>query len=214
MFDLDGTLVDSVPDIAAAADATLIDLGFAAAGELRVRDWVGNGARTLVARALAFAQAIEEYAVDAEQLTATHQLFLRHYQQANGDASCLYPHVEEALLAVQQKNIPMAIVTNKSIQFVPALLEKLSIDRYFDVLVGGECTDQKKPSPKPLVYACKLLNVEPDQCLMVGDSRHDIQAAKAIAMPVLAVRYGYNHGQAVDVSEPDWAVDDLSVCFS
>jgi phosphoglycolate phosphatase len=114
---------------------------------------------------------------------------------------------------LQQQIIPMAIVTNKPIQFVPGLLSSLGIGRYFKVLVGGECTDKRKPSPQPLIHACGLLELKPALCLMVGDSQHDINAAKAAGMPVVAVDYGYNHGEAIELSKPDWVVDNLGNFF-
>ncbi|WP_206045429.1 phosphoglycolate phosphatase [Oceanicoccus sagamiensis] len=212
LFDLDGTLVDSVPDLACAVDTAFTGLGFAAPGEDRVRGWVGNGALTLIERALADLLATDT--VDPQLLQQAHQQFLFHYAVVNGKASRLYPGVADTLEHLQQQNIPMAVVTNKPIEFVPGLLSGLGIGQYFNVLVGGECTHEKKPSPQPLFYACRLLQVEPSMCLMVGDSKHDIKAAKAAGMSVVAVDYGYNHGEAIALSEPDLIVDCFSAVLS
>jgi phosphoglycolate phosphatase len=210
LFDLDGTLVDSVPDLTVAVDGCLIELGLAAAGEPLVRHWVGNGARRLMQRALAHGLEIGEQQLEAAQLDRALQLFLQHYQQSNGSASRVYPTVIESLRHWQQQQRPMAVVTNKPLQFVPELLAKLSLDSFFQVLVGGDCTAHKKPSPQPLHYACQLLQQDPRHCLMVGDSRNDVLAAQAAEMPVVAVNYGYNHGEAIGLSQPDWVVSSFA----
>ena len=255
LFDLDGTLVDSVPDLAVAVDNTLEELGFDRAGEHRVREWVGNGAVKLIQRALAFAMSVKDHGAPVPEsqhaktansanlnpksfgakalnssvldssavhlktlnpktlnpkvINQAHQLFLRHYQRGNGQFSRLYPGVRTALTYWQQQSMPMAIVTNKPIQFVPHLLAHLNIEQYFSVLVGGECTAQKKPSPMPLYYACQQLSVDPGLCLMIGDSRNDVQAARSAAMPVVAVSYGYNHGEPIELAQPDRVIDQL-----
>lgn len=210
LFDLDGTLVDSVPDLACAVDAALHELGLNKVGEACVRSWVGNGAWRLMQRALAYSHDVVESAVEPTALKQAHQCFLSHYAKSNGKASQVYPQVLSSLQAWQQQHIPMAIVTNKPIQFVPALLAQLSLDRYFSVLVGGECTATKKPSPAPLYFACQQLQVDPTRCLMIGDSSNDILAAKAAGMPVIAVSYGYNHGAPVETEHPDWVVDSFA----
>lgn len=207
LFDLDGTLVDSVPDLAVAVDATLQALDVPLAGEPRVRQWVGNGALRLMQRALAFALGVDESQLSEGAVGQAHQLFLQHYQRSNGVASRVYPTVIESLQRWQQQQRPMAVVTNKPLQFVPALLAQQKLAEYFSVLVGGECTPHKKPSPQPLLYACEQLLVDPTQCLMIGDSSNDVLAARAAGMPVVAVSYGYNHGEPIAAAKPDWVVD-------
>ncbi len=212
LFDLDGTLVDSVPDLAIAVDTAFKELGLPQPGEDRVRSWVGNGALKLIERAMAFTLPDEE--VNPQQLKHAHQQFLFQYSISNGNASRLYDGVTVALEKLEQQNIPMAVVTNKPIQFVPGLLSHLGIGHFFKALVGGECTPERKPSPLPLFHACRLLGAEPALCLMVGDSRHDVNAAKAAGMPVVAVDYGYNHGEAIELSKPDWVTGSLGTFFS
>lgn len=209
LFDLDGTLVDSVPDIAVAVDGMLVDLGFSPVGESQVRGWVGNGALKLVQRALAFSFGCNEQAVDEYSLGVAHQQFLAHYQQSNGSHSRLYEGVREALQAWSHQGIAMAVVTNKPIQFVPALLESLDIQQYFPVQLGGECVEHKKPHPEMLHEACRQLGVKPGSSIMIGDSRNDVAAARAASIPVVAVSYGYNHGRPVVEEMPDKVIDDL-----
>lgn len=215
LLDLDGTLVDSVPDLAMAIDAMLTDLQLAPVGESRVRDWVGNGALKLVQRALAYAlgQASslqrDPQTVDTRLLDRAHSQFLVHYQQHNGRASRLYPGVHEALQYWHRQGIKLAVVTNKPLQFVPALLERFELHGFFSVQVGGDSLAVKKPAPDPLWLACEQLRISPDQCLMIGDSRHDVEAAKAAGLAVVAVSYGYNHGEPIALSSPDLIVDSL-----
>ncbi|WP_200821256.1 phosphoglycolate phosphatase [Oceanicoccus sp. KOV_DT_Chl] len=214
LFDLDGTLVDSVPDIAAAIINTLSELKLPLPTELEVRAWVGNGALMLVQRGLAWAKQVKIEAVAEADLAKAHAIFLHHYQQSNGANSRLYPGVNEALAQWQQQAMPMAVVTNKPIQFVPNLLAGLGVDQYFKVLVGGECVAERKPAPMMLLHACEQLGVAPAACLMVGDSRHDVQAAKAANIPVAAVNYGYNHGEAIELSAPNCVVANLLDLFN
>lgn len=209
LFDLDGTLVDSVPDIAVAVDAMLATLGFPAAGEQRVREWVGNGALKLVQRSLAFSLDSEESVVDREQLQTAHQHFLRHYQVSNGCHSRLYPGVADSLAAWAQQGMAMAIVTNKPVQFVPTLLANLSIEHYFQVCLGGECVAARKPDPTMLLQACEHLNTSVANVVMIGDSANDIEAARRAGIPVVAVDYGYNHGRPVAEENPDGIISDL-----
>ncbi len=209
LFDLDGTLVDSAPDLAVAMDNVLRQLSLPTAGEDRVRGWVGNGAKKLVQRSLAFAYGQDENQIGDQRVDSALELFLEEYRQTNGLSSHLYPGVVDALKVWRDYKIPMAVVTNKLIEFVPSLLSGLDIDHYFVALVGGTCTPEKKPSALPLLYACETLNVEPERCLMIGDSRNDVQAARAAKMPVAAVDYGYNHGEPITCSHPDIAVGSI-----
>jgi|TARA_B110000908_G_scaffold22895_1_gene25965 phosphoglycolate phosphatase len=213
LFDLDGTLVDSAPDLAVAMDTVLTRLALPVVGEERVRGWVGNGAKKLVHRALAFAVGQVEHQISDHRVDSTLALFLEEYRQTNGCYSHLYPGVVDALKVWRSHRVPMAVVTNKLVEFVPTLLSGLDIDHYFVALVGGACTSQKKPSAMPLLHACEVLNVPPETCLMIGDSCNDVQAARAAKMPVAAVSYGYNHGESIAGSHPDIVVGSIFDLF-
>lgn len=209
LFDLDGTLVDSAPDIALAIDETMQDAGFPAPGETRTRDWIGNGSRVLVRRALAWAsgQAMDQLDTSLEE--RVFEGFLAHYAHSNGVASRLYDGALNALQYWRQRAVPMAVVTNKPLQFVPPLLSVLGIENHFSILLGGECVVEKKPSPMPLLHACERLGVAAAHCVMVGDSGNDVLAARAAAMPVIGVRGGYNHGGVIEDNHPDLVIDSL-----
>lgn len=210
LFDLDDTLLDSVPDLAKAIDAALQEFGFSTAGEEHVRHWVGNGAIPLCARALAGAQGIDENDVHKEELRAFHQLFLKHYQKVSGKHSCLYEGVLTALNSWQQQGFKMALITNKPIQFVPHLLELFQLNDFFDVVLGGDSLAEKKPSAMPLLHACDVLGVKPEQAIMFGDSKTDILAAQNAGVRVIALTYGYNHGEPVESYQPNAVIDGLT----
>ena len=208
LFDLDGTLIDSVPSLAMAVDQMLEQLDRPKAGVHKVRQWVGNGAAVLVRRALSDSVQVSADICDEE---AEHALglFLEAYAVCASSGAELYPGVKPFLEEMQARNFPMAVVTNKPLRFVPEILSMLEIDHYFQLLVGGECLPHKKPHPEPLLHAARELAVKPEQLLMIGDSKHDVQAARNALCPVAAVTYGYNHGEPIAESAPDWVVDSL-----
>lgn len=206
-FDLDGTLVDSVPDLAAAVDLALADLALPAAGEARVRDWVGNGSRVLVERALTSALGQPP---EAERLEAAHARFLHHYGHAPNARTRLYPGVREALEGLAARGLTLTLVTNKPAAFIAPILGGLGIEGCFARCLGGDSLAEKKPHPAPLLAMSDHFEVPPSRCLMVGDSRHDIAAGKAAGFRTLAVPYGYNHGEPVAASGPDGLVESLA----
>lgn len=191
-FDLDGTLIDSVPDLAFAVDAMLEDFSLAPAGVENVRQWVGNGAPLLVERALLNSTAKDK----ASELKAKAlQAFLYHYGHLPKKQSALYPGVLSTLEALKAQDIKMALITNKPTEFLPALLEEFALAPYFDFVAGGDSFSEKKPSPMPLKKALAFFQLTPGQCLMVGDSKNDINAANACNMASVCVTYGYNYLQ-------------------
>ncbi len=211
LFDLDGTLLDSVPDLASALDATLADAGHAPAGLALAAAWVGNGARLLVARALAHALGLASVEqVPEPQLDHALARFLEHYQQRLAVHSQLYPGVADTLDKLRLCGFKLAVVTNKPGRFVPPLLAHFGIGRHFQLVLGGDALPEKKPSPEPLLHCARQFALSPEQCLMVGDSRTDINAARAAGMPVVCVSYGYNHGRDVAEYAPDAVIDGLA----
>lgn len=207
VFDLDGTLVDSVPDLATAVDAALADLGLPLPGAAKVRDWVGNGSLKLMERALADAQGVVP---DAALLARAHDGFLAHYGRAPSARTRRYPGVREALDALHARGLALALVTNKPSAFIASILAGVGLEGYFGLCLGGDSLSRKKPDPAPLRHAAAHFEVAPAASLMVGDSRHDIAAGKAAGFRTLAVPYGYNHGEPVADSRPDGIVESLA----
>ncbi|MBY6071656.1 phosphoglycolate phosphatase [Marinobacter salsuginis] len=211
LFDLDGTLVDSAPDLAAAIDQMLEHLGRSPAGIDRVRNWVGNGASVLVRRALA-GQVDWEPARPKDDALFNDALaiFYHAYGTINGRHSVVYAGVEACLTHLKNQGCRLGIVTNKPEQFVAPLLEQMGLDHWFDLTVGGDTLPVKKPDPTPLLHAMETLGGTRGTTVMVGDSGADINAALAAGIPCVAVRYGYSYGPAVDTLGADAVVDSLA----
>ncbi|MBK8289515.1 MAG: phosphoglycolate phosphatase [Pseudomonadales bacterium] len=205
LFDLDGTLVDSAPDIAAAVDATLHAQGWPAAGVERVRSWVGNGSRKLIERALVF--AVQDF--DTSLHETIHSQFLLEYAKHNGPETRVFDGVYECLDYCLAAGKKMACVTNKPEHLAKQLVTHLAMDKYFSIVIGGDTFPQRKPDPTALLYCCKTLGVPNARTLMIGDSETDVSSARAANMEVLCVSYGYNHGGSIANSHPDYLTHNL-----
>jgi len=206
MFDLDGTLVDSVPDLAWSADRTLEHLGLPLVGEEKTRDYVGNGLYVLVKRILTQQMDGEPDATLYEQAVP---IFWEYYRSNVSQFSQLYDGALDALEGLKSRDYKVGCVTNKAEEFTRTLLSNLQIDHYFDQMVGGDTLAKKKPDPMQLLYLANTQGIPIEQCMMVGDSRHDIAAAKAAGMRSVAVPYGYNHGEDIAISQPDYMLTSL-----
>ncbi|MBP5981879.1 MAG: phosphoglycolate phosphatase [Halomonas sp.] len=205
-FDLDGTLIDSVPDLAVAVQQALGKLDLPLPNEDQVRDWVGNGAPILVERALTWALGhTPEKDLQARALDA----FMAYYAAAPNALTTLYPGVKTALEALHHAGFTFALITNKPERFIEPILEHFGLLEWFSLWVGGDTLAEKKPSPLPLLHIAHACNVAPGECLMVGDSRHDIEAGKAAGFATLALPYGYNHGDPIELSQPDIVLSSL-----
>ncbi len=209
LFDLDGTLVDSVPDLAQAVDATLLQMQLPPAGEAAVRMWIGNGASMLLRRALAAATRRLPDQVPESLLETGLNTFFGHYEEQCCRATVLYPGVTQALLGLQERGVAMACVTNKPARFTDPLLRHFGLHQFFPVALSGDSLAQKKPDPAPLLAAIQSLGLTPSECAMVGDSGSDVDAARNAGIPVVVVSYGYSQGiDAADLGA-DAVVDSL-----
>lgn len=203
LFDLDGTLVDSVYDLYIAMNLTLSDLAFPIVTQELVQSWVGNGIEMLVKRGLSGDMQVSEH-LDSALADKAITLFYGYYEQQVGEYSVLYQHVETGLAAL--RGIPKALITNKARRFTEKLLDKLALSSHFEVIVCGDDMT-KKPSPEPLLYACKQLNIDVSQTIMIGDSKSDILAAQAANINVIALTYGYNQGENLSNYNPQYLCD-------
>ncbi|WP_346429354.1 phosphoglycolate phosphatase [Parathalassolituus penaei] len=209
MFDLDGTLIDSVPDLAAAVDRMLLQLERPLAGTEKVSHWVGNGSEMLVRRALADGNELQAMALPATEVEPARALFNEAYLGALDHATGVFAGVQTLLDELLAKSVQVALVTNKPRLFTVPLLQSLGWQDTFAVVMCGDDLAEKKPSPAPLLHVCEQLAIKPANSLMVGDSRHDIRAAQAAGIATVAVTYGYNHGEDIALSNPDWVVSRL-----
>lgn len=195
-FDLDGTLLDSVPDLTKAIQLTLAELNLPNQQLDSVRGWVGNGARVLVKRALSGNMKAE---VPNDLFERAYPIFLKHYAEHLNEDSALYDGVEQTLQALNDADILLACITNKPEQFTLPLLKELGLLELFDKVVCGDTFKHRKPHPMPLLETANFFNMSPEQAIMVGDSVNDIAAAQAAGFYSICVDYGY-HGED-DVSE-------------
>lgn len=206
-FDLDGTLVDSLPDLAAAVNQMLLGLGHAAAELQQVTTWIGNGVPKLILRALSLERPETELG-DA-YFQQAEALFVQAYSRQLGDNSKLYDGVAAVLQQLQQAGYQLNLVTNKSQRFTLPLLQELGIAEYFSCVLSGDSLKQKKPDPAPLQHICQQLQLDVSQLLMVGDSENDIIAAQRAGCLSVAVSYGYNYGKPIAESRPDYLIDAM-----
>jgi phosphoglycolate phosphatase len=188
LVDLDGTLIDTAPDLAAAVNAMLAALECAPLEIERVRSFIGEGVAVLVRRSLA---ARMDAAAAEQKFSAALAHFEHCYRSTNGRFSAPYPGAAEALRAMRALGLKIACVTNKPLRFAEPLLERFSLLESIDVVIGGDSTPAKKPDPAPVLEACRRLGVAPAGCVLIGDSQHDAHAARSAGVDFLAVPYGY-----------------------
>ena len=206
LFDLDGTLLDTIPDLAGAANAMRHDLGLPPIAQDILATYVGRGVEQLVTRALEH----EGTPADPDRKAQALARYTEHYRQLNGRRSHPYPGVLDGLQAFRSAGCKLAVVTNKSTEFTGPLLRQQGLADFFEVVVCGDTCAHKKPDPMPVFHACTLLGVRPDQALFIGDSINDALAAQAAGMPMLALPYGYNEGRPVQSLPADAIVGSLA----
>jgi len=200
IFDFDGTLIDSAPDLVDSINKMLKKLNLKEAPFEEAVKWIGNGSLKLVERALKY-NNIEDKAF----LQKAHNIFKEKYKHSNNQNTILYPHAKELLNKLI--NYHLALITNKPDEYIKPLLKKFDID-VFEFILGGDF-EYKKPSPVPLLKACEYFNVVPNEAVMIGDSKNDILAAKNANIKSIAVTHGYNQGVDIKEFEPDFTVNSL-----
>ena len=208
LFDLDGTLVDSAPDLALAVNHMLQSLGRERFPHETIRSWVGNGAQTLVKRALSGSSVIDE-TIDPVLFENALDIFLTFYAQNLCVSTVTYPNVQTTLRSLKSKDYRLVLVTNKPYDFIQPLLEGLDLADLFELCLGGDSLAKRKPDPMPLLHVCDSLDVCVTKCLMIGDSKNDIIAANAAKMQSIGVSYGYNYDEDISIYEPDSVVHDF-----
>jgi phosphoglycolate phosphatase len=208
-FDLDGTLLDSVPDLAIAADQAAQSLGYPAVSESQVRDYVGNGADVLIGRSLSHSLEVDP-SIPADVLQLARVRFDDFYAATGHKLSHLYEGVAVTLSLLAQSGYKMAIVTNKPLKFVPEILEQHGIAEFFCEVIGGDTFATRKPDPIALNWLMEKYQVTPEEFLMVGDSKNDILAAKNAQCLSFGLTYGYNHGVPISETNPDCVADNFN----
>lgn len=206
IFDLDGTLIDSVPDLALAINNMLKALNFNTFEEKTIRNWIGNGAKTLVERALN--HTLQN--VDEKTLQKALDIFLQEYEKNLTSKTILFKGVKKTLQKLKDQGYTLAILTNKPHRFVSPILKKFEILELFSIIIGADSLPTKKPNPEPILYICKKLNFKLTNTLMVGDSKNDILCANNAGVASIAVNYGYNYDENISDYNPSIVIDDFT----
>jgi len=205
-FDLDGTLLDTIHDLAAAINALLAEAHLPTLPKATLRNLVGKGMPHLLSRSVALSRGAPP---DADEL----KRFLARYQQIYaarlGHDTLPFPELHDTLEHLASRGFRLAVITNKATRFVRPHLAVAGIERYFDAVVGGDDASAKKPHAAPLLLAALQMNVAPDRMLMVGDSGNDVDAARAAGCPIVVVPHGYSEGLPVQELRADGIVPTL-----
>lgn len=196
IIDLDGTLIDSAPDLTASANAMLEELGMPTCDRATAATYIGNGISRFVKRVLTGEMDGEP---DAALYERAYPIMLGHYRQRLSRESRPYPGAREALGQLSLAGFDLACLTNKADAFTRPLLKDLGLADYFKLIVSGDTLPRRKPDPLPVRHACEFFGVTPEQGVLIGDSASDAEAARAAGMPVICVTYGYNRG--IDVRQ-------------
>jgi phosphoglycolate phosphatase len=207
LIDVDGTLVDSVPDLAYCVDEMMKQLGLPTHGEDKVREWVGNGVERLVRRAL-IGQLDGE--PDEALFQRAYPIYLELYAENTSKRSYLFPGVRKGLDYMKTAGYRLGCVTNKAAQFTLPLLKDLGIYDDFEIVISGDTLPVKKPDPGPLLHAAEFFGVQPQDALMIGDSVSDVKAARAAGFQIVCMTYGYNHGENIADANPDGLMDSMA----
>lgn len=202
LFDLDGTLLDTAPDLAHAANAMRVEFGMPLLREDVIASFLGKGMDNLVRRVLAGSLRPEELP-DYPPFDLALASFRRNYHAVNGDRAVIFDGVLEGLQALRVENIRLGVVTNKPTEFTLPLLEQTGLRGFFSTVVCGDTCEHKKPHPQPVLHACAQLDVAPGQAVLVGDSINDSLAARAAGTAILVVPYGYNEGRDIHSLDVD-----------
>jgi phosphoglycolate phosphatase len=209
-FDLDGTLLDSAQDLSYALNVMADELGLDRPDLLNVKHWIGNGTLKLVERSLI--HALDE-PPSSNYLNQAFVIFSNAYKEYVGEYSKLFCGVKDLLVQLLSHNIKIACITNKPLEFTEFLLQHNMISQFFSVICAGDNVKFRKPHAWPLKHASKILDVPIENCLMIGDSQHDIESARNAGCDVIAVSFGYNHGEDIKTSNPDKVIDSFSQLY-
>lgn len=206
LCDLDGTLIDSVPDLAYCGDEMMKQLGLPPRGEAASRHWVGNGVERFCERTLL---GSVDGTADAELFAKALPIFKELYLHNNSQRSRVYDGVIEGLTWLKAQGHRLACVTNKAEAYTMPLLRDMQLLDFFEFVVSGDTCAEKKPSPMPLHYAAEKMGVAVDNALMIGDSISDVKAARAAGFHIICMSYGYNHGEDIRLANPDVVIDSM-----
>jgi phosphoglycolate phosphatase len=207
-YDLDGTLVDSVGDLAFAANLMRQELALEPIPESEIKTYIGKGIANLVRRAVMRGRDPGDDVSDAYVANAL-AICERYYTQVMCRTTQPYPRAIDGLKAALDKGLRLAVITNKATRFTERMLEELDLAKYFELTLSGDSLPKKKPDPEPLLHVGKVFGIDPSELLMIGDSENDIEAAHNAGCPSFFVPYGYFQGADIHELKPTAIVSDL-----
>jgi phosphoglycolate phosphatase len=211
LFDLDGTLIETAPEICDAVNDTLRRFSLPEVTQEQVNRWIGHGTRELLIQALAFTGNTPVAAVrKSESFPLINAEFDKHYQKRCGTRSHLYPHVREVLQTLREQGVKLAVVTNKEGRYTGTVLAAHDLTPLFDRVVSGDTLPTKKPDPAGIASCLDQLQVHRSRALFVGDSSIDVATARNAGVTVWALPYGYNMGEPIEACAPDRVIPDFS----
>ena len=208
IFDLDGTLINSIPDITLALNIMLKHYNFSSLSIEQTTTFVGNGPRPLVNRALSC--YIREDDISENFFEEALSIFMSAYKKSTCIETYLYPGVKETLTYLHERGYKLAICTNKPFEFIEPIIKKLGIKSNFTHWIGENSLPEKKPNAMPLIHLANKNNVSIERCLMIGDSKNDILAAKSANMECIGLNYGYNYNENIEDYGPTLVLDNFS----
>ena len=215
LFDLDGTLIETAPEIADAVNDTLRQFRLTEVTQQQVNDWIGHGTRTLLIQALAFAgDTTVDTVRQSDSLALIAAEFDKHYLRRCGTRSHLYPQVREVLQALRAQGVKLAVVTNKESRYTTTVLDAHQLSGLFDRVVSGDTLAAKKPDPAGIHSCLTQFQVERDRTLFVGDSSIDVATARNAGVPVWVLPYGYNMGEPIEACSPDRVIADFTALLA
>ncbi len=215
LFDLDGTLIETAPEICDAVNDTLRQFHLPVVSQQQVNDWIGHGTRTLLIQALAFAgDTTVDTVRQSDSLALIAAEFDQHYLRRCGTRSHLYPQVREVLQALRAQGVKLAVVTNKESRYTTTVLDAHQLTPVFDRVVSGDTLAAKKPDPAGINSCLAQFQVERGRTLFVGDSSIDVATARNAGVPVWVLPYGYNMGEPIEACTPDRVIADFTALLA
>ena len=205
-FDLDGTLVNTLPDLTLVANGMFSEHGLPTTTQETVLSWIGKGADIFFQNAVASTGKV----FDAVQLSQMRASFDKYYATYVCEKSELYPNVKSTLVALKEKGYTLVVITNKPTHLVEPVLTAFGIFELFSATLGGQSLPKIKPHPDPMFFICQQFNIAPHEMLFVGDSENDVIASKAAGCDVVGLTYGYNYNVPIAKAEPTFVADDFA----
>ena len=215
LFDLDGTLIETAPEIADAVNDTLTQFDLPLVTQQQVNDWIGHGTRELLIQALAHVGHESPDSVrHSARFKTIEAAFGGHYQRRCGTRSHLYPQVRETLQALRAKGVKLVVMTNKEGRYTQTVLDAHQLAPLFDHVISGDTLPVKKPNPAGILDCLARFGVAEERALFVGDSSIDVATARNGGIAVWALPYGYNMGEPIEACKPDRVINDFSALLA